>query len=65
MIAALLALYFFGGSVIHNFTFAMLFGVVIGTYSSVFIAAPILDFLGIKRDWSEAATKPNPGGVKA
>ena len=65
VIAALLALYFFGGSVIHNFTFAMLFGVVIGTYSSVFIAAPILDFLGIKRDWSEAATKPNPGGVKA
>ncbi len=64
-IAVLLALYFLGGAVIRNFTFAMLFGVLIGTYSSIFIAAPILDFLGIKRDWSEAGTKPNPGGVKA
>ena len=65
VIAALLALYFFGGTVIRNFTFAMLFGVVIGTYSSVFIAAPVIDFLGIKRDWSGADTKPNPSGVKA
>jgi preprotein translocase subunit SecF len=65
VIAALLALYFFGGAVIRNFTFAMLFGVVIGTYSSVFIAAPILDYFGIKRDWSDASTKPNPGVMKA
>lgn len=65
VIAALLALYFFGGSVIRNFTFAMLFGVVIGTYSSIFIAAPILDYFGIKRDWSGADTKPNTIGVKA
>ena len=64
-IAVLLALYFLGGTVIRNFTFAMLFGVLIGTYSSIFIAAPILDYLGIKRDWSDAATKPNPGGMKA
>ena len=49
-IAVLLALYFFGGSVIRNFTFAMLFGVVVGTYSSIFIAAPILEYLGIKRE---------------
>jgi preprotein translocase subunit SecF len=40
--------------VIHNFTLAMLFGVIIGTYSSVFIAAPLLGYLGIKRDWSGA-----------
>ncbi len=64
-IAVLLALYFLGGEVIRNFTFAMLFGVVIGTYSSIFIAAPILDYLGIKRDWSGADTKPNTMGVKA
>ena len=49
-IAVLAALYIFGGSVIRNFTFAMLLGVVVGTYSSIFIAAPILEYLGIKRD---------------
>jgi preprotein translocase subunit SecF len=49
---ALIALYFFGGEVIRGFTFAMLFGVVVGTYSSVFIAAPFLILIGVKRDWS-------------
>lgn len=49
---ALMALYLFGGEVIRGFTFAILFGVIIGTYSSVFIAAPFLIFLGVKRDWS-------------
>lgn len=39
---ALLALYLFGGEVIRSFTFAMLFGVGIGVFSSVYIAAPIL-----------------------
>ena len=48
----LIALYVLGGEVIRNFTFAMMFGVVIGTYSSIFIAAPLLQFLGVKRDWS-------------
>lgn len=53
-IAVLVALYFLGGAVIRNFTFAMLFGVIIGTYSSIFIAAPVLDYLGIKREWVDA-----------
>lgn len=52
---ALLALYIFGGEVIRGFTFAMLFGVVFGTYSSVFIAAPFIVLLGVKRDWSGVA----------
>ena len=39
---ALLALFIFGGEVIRSFTAAMLFGVVFGTYSSIFIAAPLL-----------------------
>jgi len=39
---ALLSLFIFGGEVIRSFTFAMIFGVVIGTYSSIFIAAPVL-----------------------
>lgn len=38
----LLALFLFGGSVIHDFSFALLCGVIIGTYSSIFIASPIL-----------------------
>jgi preprotein translocase subunit SecF len=52
VIMALIALYFFGGEVIRGFTFAMLFGVIVGTYSSVFIAAPFLILVGVKRDWS-------------
>ena len=39
---SVLALYLFGGSVIHDFSFALLLGVIIGTYSSIFVASPIL-----------------------
>ncbi len=39
---ALLSLFIFGGEVIRSFTFAMIFGVIVGTYSSIFIAAPVL-----------------------
>lgn len=39
-----LALFIFGGGVIHNFAFAMLVGILIGTYSSVFVASPVLIF---------------------
>ncbi|MCB2211656.1 protein translocase subunit SecF [bacterium] len=35
-------LYFFGGAVIHDFAFALLAGVIVGTYSSIFVASPIL-----------------------
>jgi len=45
---ALLALAIFGGSVIESFSFAMLFGVIVGTYSSIFIAAPVLIYLGLR-----------------
>jgi len=41
-ILALLALYLLGGEVIASFTFAMLFGILFGTYSSVFVAGPLL-----------------------
>ena len=45
---ALLALFFFGGRAIHSFTATMLFGVVlVGTYTSIFIASPILIYLGV------------------
>ena len=54
---ALTALYIFGGEVIRGFTFAMIWGVFIGTYSSIFIAAPLLLRLGVKRDWSGTQTE--------
>jgi len=53
-ILALLSLYIFGGEVIRGFTFAMIWGVIIGTYSSIFIAAPVLFYLNVKRDWSDS-----------
>ena len=54
---ALGALYTFGGEAIRGFTFAMMWGIVVGTYSSIFVAAPMLILTGVKRDWSSEATK--------
>lgn len=54
---ALLSLYIFGGEVIRGFTFAMIWGVFVGTYSSIFVAAPVLILLGTKRDWSGETAK--------
>jgi len=45
---ALFSLYFFGGEVIKSFTFAMIWGVVVGTYSTVYIATPILLMLDLR-----------------
>ena len=50
---ALFSLYFLGGEVLKGFTFAMIIGVFIGTYSSVFIASQIILYLNVKRDWSK------------
>ena len=45
---ALLALYIFGGEVVRGFVSAMMWGVLIGTYSSIFIASPLIALLGFK-----------------
>lgn len=50
---ALLALFVLGGDVIRGFVFAMMWGVLIGTYSSIFVASTVLLVLGVKRDWSK------------
>ncbi len=50
---ALVALFVLGGDVIRGFVFAMIWGVIVGTYSSVFVASSILLWLGVKRDWSK------------
>ena len=49
---ALAALAIFGGAVISGFTMAMMWGVVVGTYSSIFVAGPLLIFFGIRRERS-------------
>ena len=53
-----LALFILGGGVIHNFAFAMLIGVLIGTYSSIFVASPVLIFWQQKM---EKRSKPVKG----
>jgi preprotein translocase subunit SecF len=56
---SLLALLLFGGQAIHSFTATMIFGVVlVGTYTSVFIASPILIYLGVGRGRSGGAEEP-------
>ena len=52
---ALVSLFVLGGDVIRGFVFAMIWGVIVGTYSSIFVASSTLLSLGVKRDWS----KPN------
>ncbi|MEJ6709475.1 MAG: protein translocase subunit SecF [Amylibacter sp.] len=53
---ALISLFILGGDVIRGFVFAMIWGVIVGTYSSVFIASAILLRLDVKRDWSKQDT---------
>ncbi len=50
---ALISLFVLGGDVIRGFVFAMILGVLIGTYSSIFVATASLLWLGVKRDWSK------------
>lgn len=50
---ALISLYVLGGDVIRGFVFAMIWGVIVGTYSSIFVASAVLLYLGVKRDWSK------------
>jgi len=54
------ALYVVGGSVIHNFALALLIGIGIGTYSSIYIASPVTLLLGVSR--ADLAQPPKEGG---
>ncbi|MET3594957.1 MULTISPECIES: protein translocase subunit SecDF [Mesorhizobium] len=62
---ALLALVLFGGEVIRSFTLAMLFGVVFGTYSSIFIAAPLLILFKLRPQAATAEEEQKPANGKA
>jgi preprotein translocase SecF subunit len=62
---ALTALYTFGGEVIRGFTFAMIWGILVGTYSSIAVASVALLWLGVKRDWTnEGEDGKGPAGVQ-
>jgi len=63
--AAVLALYVFGTETIRGFAFAMLFGILIGTWSSIFVASPFLLWIGVKRDWSAVVAKERPATSRA
>ncbi|MEO5810874.1 MAG: protein translocase subunit SecF [Rhodanobacter sp.] len=54
------ALYFFGGPVVHGFAITMLIGIVVGTLSSIFVASPILLWLGVSKQDLMPVTKENP-----
>jgi preprotein translocase subunit SecF len=54
---ALLAIFFFGGGVVSGFAFAVIWGVGVGTYSSIYVATAIVLRLGVKRDWSKPSAE--------
>lgn len=60
-ILALASLVAFGGEVLRGFCFAIMFGIIVGTYSSLFVAAPFLLLTGVKRDWSKVKTAAAAG----
>ncbi|MGY3040430.1 preprotein translocase subunit SecF [Rhodanobacter sp. TND4EL1] len=54
------ALFFFGGTAVHGFAVTMLIGIVVGTLSSIFVASPILLWLGVSKKDLMLVTKENP-----
>ena len=60
-LVALLPLWLFGGDVIQGFTIIMIWGVVIGTYSTIYIATPVLYYLNLR---TAAVDKPTPPAVE-
>ncbi len=56
-LVALLALLILGGDVIRGFVFAIFWGVIVGTYSSIYVAKNVVLMIGVKRDWSKPDAK--------
>jgi SecD/SecF fusion protein len=56
-IVAILLMYFLGGEAIHGFAYCLFVGIVVGTYSSIFIASPVLLWIA---EWEQAAKAKNP-----
>ena len=55
-----IALFLFGGPVLHGFSFALVVGIIIGTYSSVFVASPIVLFW---HNYSEGRRRSSPAAT--
>lgn len=51
---ALVAILIFGGPTVRGFSIAVIFGILIGTYSSIYVASSVVLWLGVKRDWGGA-----------
>lgn len=70
VILSLLGMFFFGPEAIQSFVQAMLFGAVVGVYSSAFIAAPLLIYLGVRTQGGKdeagksGAATPSPAGAR-
>jgi preprotein translocase subunit SecF len=56
----MVALYFFGGPVVHGFALTMIIGIIVGTLSSIFFASPILLWLGVSKKDLMPVTRDNP-----
>jgi preprotein translocase subunit SecF len=59
---AVLAIYLFGGATLQGFAIAMLWGIVIGTYSTIFVASPMLVYMNLRR---ESVTGDKPADAEA
>jgi preprotein translocase subunit SecF len=62
---ALLSLVIFGGEVIRSFSFAMIWGIFVATYSSVFICSPMLIYLGLRTETAEPPQAPKAAKARA
>ena len=62
---AVLGLVVFGGDVIRSFTISMLFGVIVGTFSSIYVAAPMLIYFKLRPDAFDRDTDKAPGDAQA
>ncbi|MBK8544170.1 MAG: protein translocase subunit SecF [Caulobacteraceae bacterium] len=59
---ALIGLFYFGGEALSGFAIAMIFGIIIGTYSSLYVAAPAILLWGAKRGGGEVRGAPRAAG---
>lgn len=64
-LVVLLALFLLGGEAIHNFSIALLIGILVGTYSSIYVAANLLIMMGVSREDLVVPAKEGAAGKQA
>jgi preprotein translocase subunit SecF len=64
VLITLIALFVLAGPVIRGFTLAMLFGGIVSSYTSMFVAAPLLYVIGIKREWGADVAPKSKSAVR-